>query len=85
MHVWETGVPTIWVSHIRCALSALPWVSTIQVRLDELHVILDCPGSCHARRAAVIYTFVEARLPVMTEQVIMKEFLGVGTGRTLIK
>ena len=58
----------------------------IRVLLNELHVILECPGSGHARRATGIYAFLEARLPVMTEHAIMKEFLGGrGTGQTLLQ
>ena len=48
----------------------------IRVLLNELHVILECPGSGHARRATGIYAFLEALLPVMTEHAIMKEFRG---------
>ena len=53
----------------------------IRVLLNELHVILECPGSEYARRATGIYAFLEALLPVMTEHAIMKEFLGGGQGR----
>ena len=48
----------------------------IKVLLNELHVILECPGSGHARRATGIYAFLNARLPLMTENAIMIEFLG---------
>ena len=60
------------------------WCSAVGIRvlLNELHVILECPGSGHARRATGIYAFLEALLPVMTEHAIMKEFRG-GTGQPL--
>ena len=48
----------------------------IKVLLNELHVILECPGSGHARQATGVYDFLNARLPLMTEQAIMIEFLG---------
>ena len=52
----------------------------IRVLLNELHVILECPGSGHARRATGIYAFLKARLPLMTERAILIEFLGGGDG-----
>ena len=49
-----------------------------RVLLNELHVILECPGSGHARGATGIYAFLEARLPLMTEHAMMIEFLEGG-------
>ena len=53
----------------------------IRELLNELHVILECPGAGHARRATGIYAFLEALLPVMTEHAIMKEFREWGGDR----
>ena len=75
-------------NHLGLTYKECPWCSTVGIRvlLNELHVILECPGSGHARWATGIYAFLEARLPVMTEHAIMKEFLGGrGTGQTLLQ
>ena len=53
----------------------------IRVLLNELHVILECPGSGHVRQAIGISAFLEARLSVMTEHAIMKEFREWGGDR----
>ena len=74
----DTGLGNRRPNHLGITCKKCSWCSAvgIDVQLDELHVILNCPGSGHARRASGIYAFVEARLSVMTETDIMIEFLG---------
>ena len=53
----------------------------IRVLLNKLHIILECPGSGHARWATGIYAFLKVLLPVLTEHAIMKEFREWGGDR----
>ena len=74
----DAGLGNRRPNHLGLTYKECPWCSAmgIKVLLNELHVILECPGSGHARRATGIYAFLKARLPLMTEQAIMIEFLG---------
>ena len=74
----DAGLGNRCPNHLGLTFKECPWCSAmgIKVLLNKLHVILECPGSGHARRAAGIYVFLKARLPLMTEQAIMIEFLG---------
>ena len=84
----DTGLGKCRPNHLGLTYKECPWCSAVGIRvlLNELHVIHECLGSGHARRATGIYAFLEARLPVMTEHAIMKEFLGGrGTGQTLLQ
>ena len=74
----DAGLGNRRPNHLGLTYKECPWCSAIGIRvlLNELHVILDCPGSGHARRATGIGVFLKARLPLLTEHAIMIEFLG---------
>ena len=48
----------------------------IQVKLDEQHVILECPGAGYARRMTGVMSYLDARSRVMCNGMILREFLG---------
>ena len=81
----DAGLGNRRPNHLGQMYKECPWCSAMGIRvlLNELHVILECPGSGHARRATGIYAFLKARLPLMTERAILIEFLGGGMVRTL--
>jgi len=74
----DAGLGNRRPNHMGLTYKTCPWCLSvgIQVKLDEQHVILDCPASGHARRATGVGIFLDARLPLMTEESILKELLG---------
>ena len=74
----DAGLGNRRPNHLGLMYKECPWCSAIGIKvlLNELHVILECPGSGHARRATGVADFLNARSPVMKDQNIMIEFLG---------
>ena len=65
-------------NHLPLTYKICPWCVSvgILVKLDEQHVILECPGAGYARRMTGVLTYLDAQSQVMSNGMTLREFLG---------
>jgi len=74
----DAGLGNRRPNHVGRTYKQCPWCYSLGVtaKLDEQHVLLDCPGTSFARFSTGVQSFRDARSAVMSNNQIMKEFLG---------
>ena len=74
----DAGLGNRRPNHVGQTYKQCPWCCTLGViaKLDEQHVLLDCPSTSFARFSTGAQSFRDARSPMMSKEQIMKEFLG---------
>ena len=74
----DAGLGNRRPNHLGLTYKMCPWCVSvgIQVKLDEQHVILECPGAGYARRMTGVMSYLDARSRVMCNGMTLREFLG---------